>query len=590
MRRRFEHFLVLSALPAILAAAAVLLALPSIWTGWQQDDLAHRYFLHGYSDTTGRGEANLAIFTFLDGDTARAHHLMDAGVAPWWTLPGLRLSFWRPLAALSHYLDYLLWPEDPMLMHLQNLVWFAAMIVAGVLLFRRYLGRTLMGGLAGLFFALDDVHGLAAGWIANRNTLLALLAGAIVLILHDRWRRQAWHPGMLAGPGMFAVGLLAGESTLAVCGYLFAYAVFLDNGTLRSRVRSLAPYALIAIVWLIVRALGGHGTWGSGYYVDPLSEPMRFLEAVGMRAPVLLADMLFLPPSSITVFLGEHPFSLLWLWGSAVVILFGILLWPLIRADRLARFWGTGMLLSIPIVCTTLPHTRLLMFAGIGAAGLLAGWLYRVWWADAPADTPARTPSAIRLLAVLVVIVHVPIAAIALAFNATSASFSQKYIQDAVLALEGGPGFHEQDLVIVTHPIPFYGHQFKTARIVYDRVPPRRVRVLAPGGVDVTCERSDSLTLIVRPEGGYLTFAFDNVYRGPAHPMKKGEQVRLTGMTAEVLAVTEDGRPASVAFRFSRPLEDPALRWVRWEGGGYVPFQPPAIGARVSIPATMLVF
>ena len=109
----------------------VLLALPSVWTGWQQDDINLRYFLLGYPGLDGKPISPIFdIFTFLTGDTHRAWQLMDIGLIPWWTLENIRLSFWRPLSAATHWLDYALWPNSAALMHLQSLIWFGAVIAA----------------------------------------------------------------------------------------------------------------------------------------------------------------------------------------------------------------------------------------------------------------------------------------------------------------------------------------------------------------------------------------------------------------------------------------------------------------------------
>lgn len=590
MKRFFDRILAHSSFPPVAAALAVVLTLPSVWTGLQQDDLVHRYYLHGFADTTGQGRAELGIFTFLKGDSVSAHTLMDIGVAPWWTLPSLRLAFWRPLAALDHWVDYLLWPEHPVWMHAHSLLWFAVMIIAGVYLYRRYLGRTLAAGMAGLLFALDDVHGLAAGWIANRNTLITLLAGALVLIVHDKWRRDGWKPGWALGPFFLAVGLCAGESALAICAYLFAYTLILDHGTVRRRIRALLPYAALTLVWLVLRARGGYGTWGSGYYIDPLSEPLRFGAALAMRFPILLADQLFLPPSSIVLFLGESPFSPLLIWALVIGVLFGFLLWPLIRNDRVSRFWVTGMLLSLPIVCTTLPHSRLLMFSGLGACGVLGTWIQQAREKGAVPGEP-RTHTRLRRWAVILLLaVHVPIAAMMLFSNAISTAFAERYIQRPALSLEGGEAMRETDLIVVNHPIPFYAHQTGTARLVLGSVRPRRLRVLAPGTDPVHIERPDSATLIVRPGSGFLSASFDNVFRGSAHPMREGEMVSLTGMTAEVLRLTPDGRPAEVRFRFVGRLEDPPRRWVCWGKDRYEPFTPPPVGGSIDLPGSPLEF
>lgn len=54
---------------------------------------------------------------------------------------------------------------------------------------------------------------------------------------------------------------------------------------------------------------------------------------------------------------------------------------------------------------------------------------------------------------------------------------------------------------------------------------------------------------------------------------------------ASVLALTPDGRPALVAFRFSVPLDDPSLRRFERRDGRYAPFVVPAVGRARHLPA-----
>jgi hypothetical protein len=67
---------------------------------------------------------------------------IDFGLFPWWTSPGLRLAFFRPLSAISMWVDYQLWPNLPALMHLHSLLLYAALVAAATLLYRRLLGAT----------------------------------------------------------------------------------------------------------------------------------------------------------------------------------------------------------------------------------------------------------------------------------------------------------------------------------------------------------------------------------------------------------------------------------------------------------------
>jgi hypothetical protein len=574
----FRRLLSRKSLPFLLALIAIALASPSLQTGWQQDDLVHRYFLLGNPDVTGERASPLDIFRFLDGDTTRARELMDLGVIPWWSLPAVRLSFWRPISALTQWVDYLLWPQNSLLMHVQNLLWFATLVLLAALLYRRHLGATWVAGLAALFFALDDAHGLPAGWLANRNALIAGVFGLLVLLVHDRWRRENWKARTYMGPFFLLLGLLSGESALAACGYLFAYALFIDPGDTRSRVSSLVPYAAVALGWLIIYNMLGYGTYGSGFYVDPISEPFGFIKAVLWKAPLLLTDQWALPPSSIAMFLPAKVLTGLEIWSLVVLTVIAILVVPLVRRDPIARFFFTGMLLSIPLVCATMPHSRLLTFAGIGAFGLLAQWIGGLKEGAEWASKKKAWRFTARVALVLFLIVHIIIAPIVFQVNTTSPAYLQKYIQDPATKVEAGPEFAKQDVILLNHPLVFFAGYFLTSRSLAGLPAPRRVRPLASGSDPIHLYRPDENTLVIRPEGGFLKNPLDALYRGSEFPLRKGDEVHLTGMTVSISDLTPDGRPAAAAFRFATTLNDSSLRWLQWKKGEYAPFVPPAVG------------
>jgi hypothetical protein len=111
---------------------------------------------------------------------------------------------------------------------------------------------------------------------------------------------------------------------------------------------------------------------------------------------------------------------------------------------------------------------------------------------------------------------------------------------------------------------------------------PAHVRKLTSSfGGPIEVRRADARTLLVRPRAGFLACKIDRVWRDPAHTFVIGDKVELTGMTAEVIALTPDGRPAEVAFRFETPLEDFRWRWLQWNEGAFVRFMPPAVGTSV---------
>jgi hypothetical protein len=101
----------------------------------------------------------------------------------------------------------------------------------------------------------------------------------------------------------------------------------------------------------------------------------------------------------------------------------------------------------------------------------------------------------------------------------------------------------------------------------------------------VNVTRTDAHTLIMKPEGGFALAPWGSLFRSPNHPLTVGFTVHLTGLTVEVLSVTEDGHAGVVQFRFDKELEDPSLRWIAWRGKGYSPWAVPAVGASARVEA-----
>lgn len=566
------------------------MTLPALWSGWQQDDLLQRYYLLGNPDPSGTPVSPLNIFAFLDGDSATIARHRDLGVIPWWTYPRLRLAFFRPLTGLTHYSDYALWPRSAELMHAQNLLWFGALIAAVTLLYRRLHGVTWLAGLAALLYALDDAHGLPAGWLANRNAVVAACFGVLALVVHDHWRRGTFRAGEKLGPLLFVIGLLSGETALATVAYLIAYALFVDEGSFLRRINSLVPYGVATVIWLVLYRELGFGTQGSGFYVDPYAQPMSYLGALLERGPILLMDQWAFPPSSPYMFISAEARDILLIWALLVCLLVGFLLVPLLRKDRYARFWCTGMLLSLPIVAATTPHGRLLLFAGLGGMALLATWMQGTWERWRMPGEQKGPPVFHRVLLVLFVFIHLIVAPLLLPLNAVSASTTEQWIQKPARMADLGPGIEQKDLILVNPPIVFLANYFIAVRSLEGLPAPQRQRVLAPGNVAVHIERTDPRTLVIRPDGGFLAGPFDDVFRASSLPLSAGDRIPLTNMEVEILDVAADGRPAAVAFRFAERLEHASFRWLMWENGEWTTFLPPAVGGMVTLPPAPLLF
>ena len=273
-------------LPAAAAVLSVVLALPALGAGWILDDYFHRTILLGKSQLRELLGTPSEMFRFFRGDPERTGQLMDLGLFPWWTDPGLKAEFLQALTILTHRLDYALWPDSPALMHAHSLVWLGAVVAVTAVFYRRMMGATWTAGVAALLFAVDDARGPTVGFLANRNALVAATFGVSALIAHDRWRRDGSRPASLLAPLLLLAALFSKEEGIGTCAYLAAYATVRRPRGLAARVpvrsglmpRRSSPGAALRASW-------GYGVRDVGLYIDPLTDTGRFLAAAAWPNP-----------------------------------------------------------------------------------------------------------------------------------------------------------------------------------------------------------------------------------------------------------------------------------------------------------------
>jgi hypothetical protein len=577
-----RSMLLMRRLPAAAAALSVLLALPALQVGWVLDDYYHRTVLLQRSRLRDLLGPPSDMFRFFRGDPERTGRLIDLGLFPWWTDPVLKGEFLQALTVLTHRLDYALWPDSPALMHAHSLLWLGAAVAVTACFYRRILGLTWVAGVAALLFAVDDARGATVGFLANRNALVAVTFGVSALIAHDRARRDASRPAAVLGPLLLLAALFSKEEGIGTCAYLAAYALSIDpRGRWRGSL-ALWPYAVAVVAWGALRAYWGYGVRDMGLYIDPLTDGGRFLTAATSRLPILLLGQWSPIPADLGSVL-RPPFSTA-LWWFAVGFL-GVLflaMAPLLRRDPRARFWAAGMLLAAIPVSATIPGDRLLTFVGVGAAGLLAQfWGSVCTTAGMPSDLRWRVP--VKAVAWFLVAVHAVIAPIALPLRASNPVGPRWVEKRLYVDTELGPALWDRTVVIVNAPSPVPATYLILRRELDGQSVPRHTRVLAPALPSVTIRRLDERTLAIKPQGGYLRWFLDQVFRSERRPLALGEEVRLTGMTVTISSLTADGRPAEAMFRFDVPLESPALLWLCFRGSGFEPFRPPPVGQAVEI-------
>lgn len=578
--RKVAGMLVHRRLPLMLAVLAIAMGSPFLGLGFQVDDYFHRAtFLSppGLEHLFHSPFENM--FSFADGDPERTAKFVSRGMYPWYTLGTLQLRFWRPLTVATHWLDYTLWPNAPWLMHLHSLLWFGASIAVVTIFYRRMMGSTLVAGLAALLFALDDAHALPAGWIANRNVLIAVCLSVPAFILHVRWRREGRVWVYVMAVALFALALLAKEGAIAISAYLFAYALFLDKGPLFRRMLSLVPYAIVIILWRSYYQSSGYGAFGSAGYIDPARDPFALAGVVLQRGPVFLLGQWGFPPSDFYTFSPPAAQPIFVAFAFLYLLLLAPFFIPLIRRDPVARFWGLGMLLAIIPICSTGPMNRLLMFSSIGAMGLLAQFLLAVRRGELSMH-PIFLKRLLRPVYRLMIVLHLflaPILFVGMMFLFDFGSSMVVGLVDDVIPREGD--IADKTLVLANtslYPIGPYVHVF---RALNDEPAPKSVRSLAAMSMalaPIEVKRLSETELRVTPQGGYGPSLFRGI-----DPPKVGDRFELGAVVVEIDQTGPDGWPSSVIFRFVKNLEDRTFLWMQMEGIHIVPWTPPEIGETV---------
>ena len=535
---------------------AVLLASPAIGSGLLADDVGQRAFI--LTKLAGHSEQPWwDMFVLVGATPEELDRMRYLGSLPWWISTEVRIAFWRPLTAATHYLDYALWPEQPALMHLHQLLWHGLACGLAWGLFRRLSSSHAAAGAGALAFSLTHLHLSASAWLAHRNAVLVLVFTLAALLAHDRWRREGWRTGALLGPASFLAALLCGEMGVAALGFIVAHALLVERGPLTQRFVAVAPYLVALIIWRLAFDWLGYGAWGSGIYIDPVVEPLRWIVAFPERMMELLIYAVGPPTRHRGV-------------GAAAVLTVSLgVAWTLSRQDeargplRVLAFAACGLVLSLVPLTTTAPHDRVLVLATIGTC-LAFGELI-----DA-ALRSSRLP--LWLCGGLIVAIHCissPIAALRFAAKVEDFKVSAA-VYPAASALDDRL-LRRQSVVIMHSPNLLYATLLAASREARGLNRPNFSWVLhAEGEASVCVRRIDRQTFELEDELGWARGPETALMRATrSAPFMVGERVRTLDFELEVLEVDE-GRPTHVRVKLRAALDDPSFVVVSWGGEDFV--------------------
>ena len=266
--------------------------------------------------------------------------------------------YYRPVAILSHAIDYRLWKENAHPAHGINIGLHALNAVLLGWLIALLAGTWLPGMLAALLWAVLPTDAEAVCWVAARMDVLCgtfCLAAMIALALAHR--RRSWLL-VLAGAVLFLLAVGAKETGGMLVAVAVAWALMAEPGT--RRLPFVAAGALVALgaAYVAYRYLAGtivrppqrhhfqHLAWRMHAYY--LARPLaKLYEAIGARS-ALWAD---------------------W-WGLLRGGSQGVLLLGCLRVAALMLLWR--VLFYLPALIFVQADDRYLYMPEMGSAALMA--------------------------------------------------------------------------------------------------------------------------------------------------------------------------------------------------------------------------
>ncbi len=564
MRRRLLSWTSHSRFAWLVALLGLALTLPALSLGFLLDDFHHLNILRGHRFPGGpRGVWDL--YRFADGGEG-SRQAIEQGIFPWWSNPDLKLAFLRPLSSLWRAADHALLGESSTWIHLQGCLLYGVLVLVALRVYGRLVG-TAAGGVAGLMFAVDDAHGQAASWIANRYSLLCALLSLLTFLCHVR-RAKGESPAWI-GPLVFVLALGAGEASLGALGYLVGFAWFLEPRGRRVGLLAITPYLGITLVWALVYKTLGYGAAGSGFYVDPGGSPLLFVGKVVERLPLLLLGQMFVPPPEL---LAAAPAAARLPIAFVATLIVGAVALGIARAARgqaAALALATGTLLSAIPTCAAVPDDRLLMLPGFGFFGVLGIAFAGVWSGGVHVGRVTR--GVLSLLAVLhLVLAPVLLPVRAVVFARLLGGFASAGA--ATLTLEQGSA---RPVVVVGGPDALFVNYMVLEKLLGLPQPALNARILTEqDGGTMTVLRTGQSSLTVTNERGMMNGPFAAVTRD--HGFTVGEVSVVGGHRMEVLAVSASGHPTRIAFDLGAPLE--SMRLLVFEGRRFVELEAPPTG------------
>lgn len=520
--------------------AGVVVFFNAIRTTFSRDDLLQRSMaLGGFPAPRGV----LDMYDFVRANERAA--FVASGALPWWTADDLSVRFFRPLTSAMLCFEHR-FIGSPHVMHLHSLAWWAAAVLCASRLFRRVLTERA-AAIATLVFAIAPCHALSLANVAQREVLVGATLGLLALTAICDERK--WTAGFL-----FAATCASGEYGLCLGGYVLAMAV------IKRDARVAVPFAIPAVIYLIMRSALGYGATGTGFYRDPLHAPWLFATHAPRSFLVLVAD-------AWSTFDATTWSS----WVLLPVLLATLFITRATSGDE--RWLAAGSFLAFLPLVASAPGVRLIGPAMIGVAAMIGGV------SDRALTTRRATTVLVGAVLVGIQLVHGAFAS----WTSSTAFYKRgKEVERRAASLAEHLAGHDDGVVIValgSWEAAFFGE------VCGGAAPPRepwRVLVTARHALMLRVDRR-TVDILVPKGQGFFPVGADDIFRSEDSGLHVGDERDVPDMH---VVVVSDGTssPPRMRFTFTHDLDDASFVWLTESVDHYRTTPPPvaAFGAPLS--------
>jgi len=507
----------------------------------------------------------------------------------WWFDPGVSGSFLRPLASWTLTLLYQIFGRNAVPFHITLVMVHALGAFTAFLVLRRLSGRDAPALLAALLFLICEDHVMTVAWIATITDLLCALFLNLAFLCHIT-ARQERKPWLIVLSLVFFLAAVTSKETAVIypvilAAYEFIFAEHLSGAreqvSFIERVRLFFRHwwawaiPLVAVAAYMTLYLNIVPPMRSLMYVDPFSQPGRYLIMMLTNLPVMFVALLtqFLP--SIVVML---PKTLPFVAGGGV-ILTGLLLWALIPYRRERAVWFSLLIFVLGLLpgLATEPGERLLYFPSVYGLFIVT-WLIVQIPPLRPRFVPDAPPGVRRLgavwgwyLAASALILPVILLFVYPSMWIPGLQWPEQTILDSLPIIEAG----EYEHIVYLNTDSSYNTFYLPDIYRYHRGEYIDLRLLSSFNGRVWARQESDHAIVLKSEDtGWLSNMFARLTRLTPE-FAVGDEYTTPLFTATIVAVTPDSQDVQeVRFVFTLPLDDPSIVLLFYDGENYLRWEP----------------